>query len=120
MAHDSSRAPFVLASRSVDATGRSEYRVAQPWAGDGRLLSSLGVVAFVSGFSALLYEIAWQRLLTLYSGVGSASLILIVSVYMLGLGAGALLGGRLSARTGRPGMRPLATDVDRAPPATSS
>ncbi len=55
-------------------------------------------IFFVSGLSSLIYQVVWQRLLTLHYGVGSISITLIVSVYMLGLGLGALAGGRLSER----------------------
>ncbi|MBI5748391.1 MAG: hypothetical protein HZA00_04635, partial [Nitrospinae bacterium] len=44
---------------------------------------------------------AWQRLLTVYYGVGFISIALIVSVYMFGLGSGALLGGHISERIKR-------------------
>jgi len=50
----------------------------------------------------LIYQVSWQRLLTLSYGVGAASVTLIVSVYMLGLGLGALAGGRLAARSRDP------------------
>jgi len=53
-------------------------------------------VFFFSGFSSLLYQVVWQRMLTTYYGVGSVSITLIVSVYMLGLGLGALIGGFLA------------------------
>ena len=59
----------------------------------------LVLVFFLSGLSSLIYQVAWQRLLTLHYGVGSVAITLIVSVYMLGLGLGALLGGQLSERT---------------------
>ena len=55
-------------------------------------------VFFLSGLSSLIYQVVWQRLLTLYYGVGSVSITLIVSVYMLGLGFGALAGGALAER----------------------
>jgi spermidine synthase len=63
-----------------------------------RLTFMLKVVFFFSGFSALIYQVVWQRLLTTYYGVGSISITLIVSVYMFGLGLGALLGGFLAER----------------------
>lgn len=53
----------------------------------------LFVVFFISGFSALVYQVSWQRILTLYYSVENISTTLIVSVYMLGLGLGAILGG---------------------------
>lgn len=49
----------------------------------------------LSGFSALIYQNAWQRSLVTLFGVNSESVTVIVSVFMLGLGAGALLGGFL-------------------------
>ncbi len=62
------------------------------------LIPSLGVVFFLSGFSSLLYQVAWQRLMTVYYGVGTISMTLIVSIYMFGLGLGALLGGHYAER----------------------
>lgn len=56
----------------------------------------LAFIFFFSGFASLIYQVSWQSLLTVYYGVGSVSIILIVSVYMLGLGLGALVGGILS------------------------
>ncbi|MBY0493488.1 MAG: fused MFS/spermidine synthase [Cyanobacteria bacterium] len=48
----------------------------------------------MSGTSALIYQVVWQRLLTVHYGVGPASVALIVSVFMLGLGIGSIVGGR--------------------------
>ena len=56
---------------------------------------------FLSGFSALVYQVAWQRLLTVHYGVGAISICLIVSVYMFGLGVGGLFGGRAAERIRR-------------------
>ncbi len=58
----------------------------------------LSVVYFLSGLPALLYQTVWQRLLVLHSGVGTASVAIIVAAYMLGLGLGSLVGARLSDR----------------------
>ncbi len=58
--------------------------------------SMLPRIFFWSGVSALFFQVAWQRLLTLYYGVGSVSITLIVSIYMIGLGIGALVGGRIA------------------------
>ncbi len=63
-----------------------------------KLASLLAFVFFLSGFASLLYQVIWQRLLTLYYGVGTVSIALIVSAYMLGLGLGALAGGFLAER----------------------
>lgn len=58
----------------------------------------LFLVFFFSGFSALIYQVVWQRLLTLHYGVGPVSVTLIVSVYMVGLGVGSLFGGYLAEK----------------------
>jgi MFS family permease len=53
---------------------------------------------FGSGFAALLYQIAWQRMLFGWYGVDLDSVSVIVSIFMLGLGVGALTGGWLADR----------------------
>ncbi|HZW32145.1 MAG TPA: hypothetical protein VFF52_15645 [Isosphaeraceae bacterium] len=55
-------------------------------------------VFFLSGMDSLIYQVAWQRLLTVYYGVGPISTALIVTIFMLGLGVGALCGGALAER----------------------
>jgi predicted membrane-bound spermidine synthase len=55
-------------------------------------------VFFVSGISALIYQVAWQRLLFGTFGVDIESITIIVSTFMLGLGCGALIGGELADR----------------------
>ena len=57
--------------------------------------SLLVFVFFLSGMDGLIYQVAWQRLLTVYYGVGPISTALIVTIFMLGLGVGALCGGAL-------------------------
>jgi len=56
----------------------------------------LNLMFFLSGFASLIYQVVWQRLLTLHYGVGAISTTLIVTVYMVGLGFGGLLGGFLA------------------------
>lgn len=58
----------------------------------------LAPLFFVSGAAALIYQVCWQRLLFTALGVDMESVTLIVSVFMLGLGLGALLGGQLADR----------------------
>jgi spermidine synthase len=63
--------------------------------------STLALVAaafLASGAAALVYQVAWQRILALQSGVGIYSVAAIVAAFMLGLGAGSYYGGRLSVR----------------------
>lgn len=64
----------------------------------GRLEALAGSVFFLSGFAALVYQVAWQRILALSSGVSMYSITMIVGAFMAGLGAGSQLGGVLSAR----------------------
>ena len=64
-----------------------------------RLITLLSTVFFFSGFASLIYQVVWQRLLTLHYGVGSISTTLIVGVYMAGLGIGGWVGGLLAERT---------------------
>ena len=58
-------------------------------------------VFFISGVSALIYQVAWQRLLFGAFGVDVESITIVVSTFMLGLGCGALFGGQLADRYGR-------------------
>jgi len=51
---------------------------------------------FFSGFSALIYQVVWQRMLFTFFGVNIESVTLIVIIFMFGLGVGALIGGFVS------------------------
>lgn len=53
----------------------------------------LTILFLASGVSALLYQVAWQRVLFAAFGVDLESVTIVVSAFMLGLGLGALLGG---------------------------
>src|SRR5580765_7891419 len=53
---------------------------------------------FFSGMPALIYQIVWQRVLFSIYGVNAESVAVIVGAFMLGLGIGSLIGGRLSSR----------------------
>jgi spermidine synthase len=55
-------------------------------------------VFFLSGASALVYQVSWQRILALHTGVGIQSVAIIVAAFMAGLGLGSHFGGRLSGR----------------------
>jgi spermidine synthase len=57
-----------------------------------------GLLFLLSGASALIYQVLWQRILTLYSGIGLYSVAIIVASFMAGLGIGSHLGGVVSAR----------------------
>jgi len=53
----------------------------------------LFILFFVSGFSSLIYQVSWQRALFSVLGSNIESTTIIVSVFMSGLGIGALSGG---------------------------
>ena len=58
----------------------------------------LYILYFISGFTALMYQVAWQRMLGLFSGSDVRSVTIIVASYLLGLGLGNLLSGSVSDR----------------------
>jgi predicted membrane-bound spermidine synthase len=58
----------------------------------------LAIAFFLSGAAALVYQVVWQRILTLHTGIGIVSVSLIVAAFMAGLGLGSQVGGVLSAR----------------------
>ena len=51
---------------------------------------------FISGISAIVYQVVWQRYLTFSFGSDTLSTTIIVSIFMLGLGLGSYLGGKIS------------------------
>ena len=57
----------------------------------------LGFLLFtVSGFCAAVYQVSWQRMLTLSMGSMTGAVALSVAGFLAGLGLGGLIGGRLS------------------------
>lgn len=58
----------------------------------------IATLFLISGFSALIYQVVWQRVLFTTFGINSEAVTVIVSVFMFGLGIGALLGGYLQQR----------------------
>jgi len=66
---------------------------------EARRIALAGLLFLLSGAAALVYQVAWQRILALHSGIGLYSVAMIVAAFMAGLGIGSQLGGRLSART---------------------
>jgi predicted membrane-bound spermidine synthase len=65
---------------------------------DRDVVLRLAPLFFVSGVAALVYQVCWQRLLFAAFGVDIDSVTIIVSVFMLGLGLGSLIGGDLADR----------------------
>lgn len=62
-------------------------------------LAAIGAAFCISGISALIYQVAWQRILALHSGVGIYSVALIVAAFLAGIGLGSYLGGVVTPRT---------------------
>lgn len=62
------------------------------------LAASLVGLFFLSGFSALLYQVAWQRLLGLFAGSDIRSITLVTGAYLGGLGVGGLIGAQVADR----------------------
>ena len=75
-----------------------ENRERQPGASSQVRFRLLAVPFFLSGVAAVIYQVCWQRLLFVAFGVDIESITIIVSTFMLGLGIGALAGGRLADR----------------------
>jgi spermidine synthase len=65
---------------------------------DKRAIPALFIIYFLSGFTALLYQVVWQRMLGLFSGSDVRSVTIVVASYLLGLGVGGWLGGWMSDR----------------------
>jgi spermidine synthase len=64
----------------------------------GWSLNTLGLIAMLAGFSALLYEVAWFRLMALILGASAYAFSVMLFSFLLGIGSGGWLGGPLSDR----------------------
>lgn len=71
----------------------------RPWTGTASLM---WFVLLTSGFTAMLYEMAWTRVLTLILGASTYAFTTMLAVFLVGLGAGSLWMGRLIDRLSRP------------------
>ncbi len=61
-------------------------------------LLPVAVAFLLSGAAALVYQVVWQRVLELSSGIGVYSVAMIVAAFMAGLGIGSHAGGSISQR----------------------
>ena len=61
-------------------------------------LAPAAAAFFASGLAALVYQVAWQRILALHTGVGIYSVAMIVAAFMAGLGIGSHVGGVQSVK----------------------
>ena len=71
---------------------------------DSRLLRLTAAALFLSGFAALGMEIVWFRLLISLLGGYRAVFSIVLTVILLGIWLGALLGGAAHRRWGRPAL----------------
>lgn len=67
-------------------------------AGSRRAVAVASACFVLSGAAALVYQVAWQRVLALTTGVSIHSVAAITAAFMAGLGIGSHLGGLWSAR----------------------
>jgi predicted membrane-bound spermidine synthase len=76
----------------------SKYRLSltlptQPWISGAFLLS---------GFSALIYQVVWQRVLFAAFGINVEAVAVVVTAFLVGLGIGSVIGGLASTRSRPP------------------
>jgi len=57
-------------------------------------------VFLLSGAAALVYQVAWERVLYAIFGVNSEAITVLVTAFLLGLGIGSITGGWISKRPG--------------------
>jgi MFS family permease len=67
----------------------------------GWLNPVLFLLFFFSGFCSLVYQVVWLRLAFAHFGIVTPVLSVVLSVFMLGLGAGSLLAGRWAGALSR-------------------
>ena len=58
----------------------------------------IAAIFVLSGFAALIYQVAWQRALFSIYGLDVHSVTIVVTAFLLGLGVGSLAGGWVAAR----------------------
>ncbi len=78
---------------------RGNVTVPMAWTLSNRRLFA---AVFVSGLSALIYQLIWVRLLGLTFGVSSFAVATVVAVFLLGLGLGSYFFGKWSERAANP------------------
>jgi spermidine synthase len=71
-------------------------------------IQALCILFFVSGFPAIIYQLAWQRSLFRIFGVNIESVTIVVAAFLLGLGVGSIAGGLLSKNRRIPVLLALA------------
>jgi polyferredoxin len=85
--------------RDARKSNRARGLTPMIWTLSNRLLFA---AIFISGASALVYQLIWVRLLGLVFGVSSFAVATVVAVFLLGLGLGSYIFGGWSERTRDP------------------
>ena len=83
---------------TVEFAKRASPIVASPSQRSLSLLVFLFGLFFLSGFSALAYQIAWQRMLGAFAGSDSVATTMIVGAFLFGLGIGSLIAASFADR----------------------
>jgi spermidine synthase len=83
---------------SIESTRRTSTNVASASKRFHSILVFLFGLFFLSGFSALAYQTAWQRMLGAFAGSDSVATTMIVGAFLFGLGIGSLIGAFLADR----------------------
>ena len=83
---------------SKKALHRKDGQVGTDFSLRGRLGILILFSFFLSGGAALVYEVLWLRLITLFSGHTTVVTSAVLAAFMAGLALGAFLGGRAADR----------------------
>ncbi len=100
--HGEAVAPVVREQPHRPPPGQSPA-LARPEAGGRAVFRAVGMALALSGFAVMGMEILWLRHAVLLLGGFRAVFSILMTVLLLGLGTGALFGGWVHRRSGRPG-----------------
>ena len=90
--------PLMSNSLSVDAGNKAAGQPRAARSVESFVVPAFLAIYFFSGFAALLYQVIWQRMLTIFSGADLYATTTIVASFMGGLGTGSLCAGALADR----------------------
>ncbi len=83
---------------------RARYTPSVPQRSHSATAILLTASAFASGIAALVLELQWGRQLALTFGGSTNAVAAVLTAFMLGLGVGSRLGGRIADRLARPAL----------------
>lgn len=94
-------ASTVATAKSAVGSGVVSGRTGK-WSKDSTLFAVISLCFFLSGFAALLYQMAWLRQLSIIFGTSHLAVATVLAAYMAGLAIGAAIAARLAHRVRRP------------------